>query len=139
MDQGKQDVLVHLADEDWVPLYDDISFKLLRYSEETGSWTVVFKCLEGSSFAAHFHHGPGEFYMIKGRMVYRAGEAVTGDYGYEPLGAFHERTNFPEETEILFTNHGPIGFIDDEGNTIALMDYAFVRDKVAEHKASKAA
>lgn len=139
MNENPDDILLHVDEQAWIPLYDGISFKLLRISEETGTWTVMFRCLAGSSFAPHFHHGPGEFFMVSGRMVYRAGQAVAGDYGYEPLGVFHEETNFPEDTDILFTNHGPIAFVDDEKNVIGIMDYAFVRDKAAEFAAQQAA
>lgn len=139
MNDNPADVLIHIGRTEWIPLYEGISYKLLRVSEETGAWTVVFRCLAGSSFAPHFHHGAGEFYVIAGRMVYRAGEAVAGDYGYEPLGVFHETTNFPVETELLFTNHGPLAFVDDAKNVVGIMDYALMRDKAAEFAAKRAA
>ena len=79
------DVLVKTTDLPWVPLAEGIDFRVLRTSPETGTWTVLLRAQAGSSFAKHRHLGPGEYFMIKGRMEYRAGCAVAGDYGYEPL------------------------------------------------------
>ena len=136
MKENPIDVLCHVDKQEWIPLYEDISYKLLRISEETGTWTVIFRCKAGSHFEPHFHYGAGEFYIISGHMSYRAGEAVTGDYGYEPLGVFHERTDFTKDTDLLFTNHGPIAFVDDDKNIIGIMDYALVRDTAAAHHKS---
>lgn len=111
----------------WVPMIEGIDFKLLRVSEQTGVWTVLFRCQAGSHFPIHQHHGAGEYYVINGRMQYVAGEAVTGCYGYEPLGAIHEKTLFPEYTELLFTNHGPVAFLNDDGSIKQMLDYALLR------------
>ena len=62
--------------------------------------------------------------MVKWRMEYRAGSAVAGDYGYEPLDAVHEETNFTEYSELYFTNHGPVVFIDDADNAISILDHS---------------
>lgn len=112
----------------WVPIIDGIDFKLLRVSQESGAWTVLFRCQPGSFFPIHKHHGAGEYFVITGRMQYVAGEAVAGCYGYEPLGALHEKTLFPEYTELLFTNHGPVAFLDDDGNIKQILDYALLCD-----------
>jgi hypothetical protein len=45
-------------------------------------------------------------------------------------------TNFPENTTLYFTNFGPIRFIDDENNTVGLLDWQGIR-KVAEEGAAK--
>ena len=62
--------------------------------------------------------------MVKGRMEYRAGTAVAGDYGYEPLDAVHEETNFPEYSELYFTNHGPVVFLDDYANVTSILEHS---------------
>lgn len=99
----------------WESMLEGIDYKLLRLSRETGAWTVIFRCAKGASFPPHYHITPGEYYVIKGKMSYRAGIANTGDYGYEPLGVFHEQTIFEEETELLFTNFGPVAFTNPDG------------------------
>ena len=48
-----------------------IRWKLLHVSPERGSWTAIFDCPKGSSFAPHVHAGPGEYLMTKGKMDVR--------------------------------------------------------------------
>lgn len=105
----------------WESMLEGIDYKLLRLSRETGAWTVIFRCAKGASFPPHYHITPGEYYVIKGKMSYRAGIANTGDYGYEPLGVFHEQTIFEEETELLFTNFGPVAFTNPDGTVSSIL------------------
>lgn len=123
MTSAQTDILLDPDTLPWHNLVDGIDVKLLRASEETGTWTVLLNCSPGSSFARHKHLGAGEYYVVSGRMQYRAGEAKTGDYGYEPLGAIHDHTFFPEQTLLLFTNHGPVVFIDDEDEVTAVLNH----------------
>ena len=122
------DVFQPASRMEWLPMFPGITFKPLRVSDETGVWTVVFRCQKGSGFAPHYHLGPGEYYMISGRMSYRVGEAVAGDYGFEPVGALHEHTDFLEDTDLLFTAFGPVAFIDDNKQIILLMDHVYIRE-----------
>lgn len=127
------DILLHTGDLAWTPLVEGIDVKLLYSSGETGRWTVLLNCEAGSSFAKHKHFGPGEYYVVQGRMEYRAGCAVTGDYGYEPLGAVHESTTFPEKTLLHFTNYGPVLFLDEDDNVISVLDNDFLEQLVADN------
>lgn len=119
----QEELLIKAQDRRWVPIVDGIELKLLRASAETGDWTVLFRCQPGSFFPSHRHYGAGEYYMLTGRMVYRMGEAVAGDYGYEPLGATHEKTTFPEYSELIFTNHGPVIFLNADGSLGDVLDH----------------
>ncbi len=124
------EVLLHAGAKPWVEFAPGIEFKTLRTSAETGVWTVLFRCAAGSAFPPHVHHGAGEYLMTKGRMQYRMGEALAGDYGYEPLGAFHELTSFVEDTEMIFTNHGPVVFTDEQGQGVKMiLDWKFFADR----------
>ncbi|MFC7051018.1 2,4'-dihydroxyacetophenone dioxygenase family protein [Emcibacter nanhaiensis] len=123
-----KDILVKTEELPWVEMVDGVDFRLLRTCNITGAWTVYFRCAAGSSFPRHQHFGAGEYLVTKGRMVYRAGEAAAGDYGYEPLDVIHELTSFPEYTELYFTNFGPVIFMDDEGNVQSILDHNAVRD-----------
>ena len=58
-----------------------VQWKLLHVSPEIGSWTVVFRCPAGSTFAPHVHHGPGEGYVFKGEIEVRGGERMGGTTG----------------------------------------------------------
>lgn len=126
-----QDTYIHVDGEQWLPFGDTagIEFKLLRASQETGTWTSLFKCAAQSSFARHRHLGAGEYYMVYGEMEVRGGAraggvtAVAGDYGYEPNGIIHDSTEFTKETVFYFTNHGPIVFIDEQDNAQFVLDW----------------
>ena len=128
------DILVKTTDLPWVPLAEGIDYRVLRTSPETGTWTVLLRAQAGSSFVKHRHLGPGEYFMIKGRMEYRAGCAVAGDYGYEPLDAVHEETKFTEYSELYFTNHGPVVFLDDNDNVTSILDHSVISQLAAAHE-----
>ena len=66
------DVLIDPSNLPWIPIADGIDYRILRTSKETGVWTVLFRAQPGAVFAPHRHLGAGEYYVIKGRMQYRA-------------------------------------------------------------------
>src|SRR3954462_12091280 len=104
----------------------------------------ALNCSKGSSIPRHEHLGAGEYYVISGKMEVRGGvenggiTAITGDYGYEPNGVIHDLTNFPEDTTLYFTNFGPIRFIDNDNNTVGLLDWQGVLKAAAEGSANLA-
>ena len=106
-----------------------IRWKLLHVSPESGAWTAYYDCPAGSSFAAHIHMGPGEYFLTKGRMDVRGGVAAGGatavapGYGYESANARHDETNFPEDSEFYMTFLGPLHFIEPDGTTVALVGW----------------
>jgi hypothetical protein len=67
---------------------------------------------------------------MKGRMEYRMGTAAAGTYGYEPLGVIHDLTLFPEYTELLFTNYGPVAFLNEDDSVSAILDHAELQRRV---------
>ena len=111
-----------------------IRWKLLNVSPEMGAWTAYYECPKGSSFAPHVHIGPGEYFLTKGKMEVRGGEGEGGStatapgYGYESCMALHTETYFPEDSEFYMTFLGPLNFIDEDGNTIALVTWKDVQD-----------
>jgi len=142
---GLGDIYVKTSAEPWINFSPGIDFKLLRTSQETGAWTVLFKCAAGSSFARHEHLAAGEYLMVSGTMEIRGGverggvTARTGDYGFEANGTWHDDTKFTEETILYFTNFGPIRFVDDEDRTLAVLDYKMLRDVAQAGRAKLAA
>jgi len=126
---------LHIATGDlpWRALFPGVDFKLLRVSAENGAFTLLLRTLAGASLPRHRHLGAGEYYMVSGRMLVRGGKerggitALAGDWGYEPLSMIHDSTEFPEASELLFTNHGPIQFLDDNDNTVAILDWQEVQ------------
>lgn len=114
----------------WEPFPDALSvggitWKLLHVSPEAGTWTAVFECPAGSSFNAHFHTGPGEYFLYKGKMEVRGGVENGGDtaiapgYGFESSGARHDKTYFPVDSAFYMTFSGPLAFIQQDGSVIA--------------------
>lgn len=125
---------VQMNEVDWKPFptmfsTGGIGWKLLHVSPEMGSWTAIFDCPAGSSFAAHIHVGPGEYFLTKGRMDVRGGQDAGGDtafapgYGYESANARHDRTNFPVDSEFYMTFLGPLVFIKPDGTPIAVVGW----------------
>jgi anti-sigma factor ChrR (cupin superfamily) len=129
---GPPEVLQHTSQLRWVPIVAGIDYRLLFTSAETGRWTVLFRCQPGSSFPRHRHYGAGEYFVVTGRMEYRMGTAVAGTYGYEPLGSIHDSTTFPEYTELLFTNFGPVVFLGDDGSVGSILDHVLLERLAAE-------
>ena len=124
-----EDKYVNSSALPWKEFGGGVDFKLLRTSQETGTWTVLFRCAAGSSIAPHRHLGGGEYLMVKGKMEVRGGAenggitAITGDYGYEPNGVLHDSTSFPEYTELYFTNNGAIQFLTEDLQPDFVLDY----------------
>lgn len=121
---------VQIDDMPWAPFPDafskgGITWRLLYVSPEAGTWTAVFECPAGSSFNAHFHTGPGEYFLYKGRMDVRGGKAAGGDtavapgYGFESSGARHDQTSFPVPSAFYMTFSGPLAFINPDATVIA--------------------
>ena len=119
----------------WAPFPDafsvgGISWKLLHVSPEAGTWTAIYDCPAGSSFNAHIHTGPGEYFLYKGRMDVRGGAANGGDtaiapgYGFESSGARHDHTCFPVDSAFYMTFSGPLAFIQPDGSVIAIVGWA---------------
>ncbi len=123
------EVKLSTAEMPWIVFAPGIDYKILRTSAETGVWTVLFRCAKGSAFPPHLHYGAGEYFMLKGVMDYRMGVARAGDFGYEPLGVYHERTEFVEDSELLFTNHGPVAFVNEDLSVKMLLDWKFFADQ----------
>jgi anti-sigma factor ChrR (cupin superfamily) len=97
----------------WIETPGGNSLKILRVSEETGSWSALFRAAKGTTNPPHIHLGPADFYDRSGVMEYRGGVSRAGDWIYEPNGAEHEATHHPEETIYLANVHGAIAFYGD--------------------------
>jgi hypothetical protein len=72
--------------------------------------------------------------MFKGTMDYRMGVAKAGDYGYEPLAVYHEHTQFLEDSELFFTNYGPIAFLNEDKTVKLLLDWKFFADQQGDNQ-----
>jgi quercetin dioxygenase-like cupin family protein len=140
-----RDIYIHTSQQPWLQFSPGIEFKVLRATQETGHWTVLFKCAPGAAFARHEHLGAGEYYMVSGKMEIRGGvenggiTAFPGDYGFEPNGIIHDHTEFPEESVLYFTNYGPIRFINDADDTVMVLDWRGILKMEEQARAALAA
>jgi acetylacetone-cleaving enzyme len=111
MKQKAQEEYVQIDEGSWAPFPDafstgGITWKLLHASPEAGTWTAIFECPAGSSFNPHFHTGPGEYLLYKGKMEVRGGSESGGDtaiapgYGFESSGSRHDKTFFPVDSAL---------------------------------------
>ncbi len=116
-------LLIRPDDLKWTETAGGNSIKVLRVSEETGSWSALFRAAKGTTNAPHIHLGPADFYMIEGVLEYRGGVARAGDWIYEPNGAVHESTHHPEETIYLANVHGGIAFTGENQEILGISDW----------------
>jgi anti-sigma factor ChrR (cupin superfamily) len=115
----------------WVTLGEGVKFKLLRYCEVTGDWVLYVQLQPGVKFGRHKHITPAEFFITKGELVFERGSARAGVYGYEEIGEIHEEACGMEETEFLYTGHGPVAFIDKDDKFLFLADLEFYKNAAA--------
>jgi len=116
------EICLNVNEQKWVPTGEGAWIKVLRVSRETGNWVALFKQSAGTVAPPHKHLGAAEFYVLEGCIDYRGGKAEAGYYGYEPLGAVHEKTSFPVDTIYLLTSYGPLAMRNESGELIGVMD-----------------
>ena len=101
-------------------------WKLLHVSPEAGSWTAAFLYLKGASVPKYIHAGPGEYFMVRGKLTVRGGDDKGGTtatapcFEYEATGAVHDETLFLEDTEVYMRFQGPLQFVGPDGQTTML-------------------
>jgi anti-sigma factor ChrR (cupin superfamily) len=117
------EIMVQTADMPWVKMGDGVDIKILRVSEETGFWSAIIRMQPGCQFASHKHLAPADFYVLKGCLKYRLGEAGEGCYAYEPTGAIHESTTCDEETTLTFNSYGPSIFFNEDGSVKQILNH----------------
>jgi len=127
-----------LVSTEWKPLPEGFGasggrWKLLHVSPESGSWTAAFLYPKGASVPSHIHVGPGEYFMVRGKLEVRGGgddggvTATAPCYGYEATGAIHDETLFLEETEVYMRFQGPLQFVGPDGQTVAVVGWEQVQ------------
>ncbi|PLB44944.1 hypothetical protein P170DRAFT_450007 [Aspergillus steynii IBT 23096] len=107
----------------WLPLAPKVWIKILRLSPETESYTVIVRAEPGGVLPRHRHLDNAEIFILKGNGAHpQTGIFAQGDYVTERKGATHEPLVFQEETELLMISNGPSAFLDDNDQTLYLMD-----------------
>ncbi len=129
---------VPLNQHEWQPLPATFSaggatWQLLHVSPEAGSWTAAFRYPKGSSVPSHVHVGPGEYFLMRGKLEVRGGDYGGGDtvtapsYGYEATGARHHETLFLEDSEVYMRFQGPLQMVDSSGKTVGVYGWEEVQ------------
>lgn len=91
--------------------------KLVRCSLTEDSYTNIVRWPAGLRLAAHHHYGHVSGFTLEGSWRYLEYDwvATPGSFVFEPPGTFH-RLDVLEDTMALFTTHGAMDWVDDEGN-----------------------
>ncbi len=125
------EILVQTDDIPWVKMGDGVGIKVLRVSEETGFWSALIRMEPGCVFASHKHLAPADFFVLKGKLEYRMGEAAAGCYAYEPTGAVHETTTCSEETILTFNAYGPSIYFNEDGSVKQILNHETALEMLA--------
>ncbi len=112
----------------WHSLGEGIAFQLLRYCDVTGQWALYVRMAPGSRILTHRHLSSGEFFVTRGELIYDAGSAPAGVYGYEALGEVHSEARAEVETEYLFLGHGAVAFTGEDDKIDFILDAAFLKN-----------
>lgn len=87
----------------------------------------------------HFHTGPGEYLLYKGKMEVRGGSesggetAIAPGYGFESSGSRHDKTFFPVDSAFYMTFSGPLAFVQPDGTVIANVGWSEVQGAWEAH------
>ncbi len=118
----------------WKPwVMDGVEYKLLATDPKTNGFTCLLRVEGGTVAPVHHHLGAIEVYVVSGEIYYE--EADIGrqdDYIYEPAGDIHRPVS-PDGCILFCVFHGPIAGLDDDGNTIGVVDGKMMRNMAEEH------
>lgn len=120
-EQAAGDLLLNPDTIPWVPQADGVWFRPLRLSPGLGTWSNLLRVTKQGRINLHRHLAPVEAWVIRGQWRYLEHEWVAGpgNYVYEPAGDVHTLVTLGEEEMItLFTMHGPIEYMDPDGELI---------------------
>lgn len=116
------DLLIDTATLPWVRVFDGLEIQMLNWDPSSGAYALMMRYKAGYVAPRHRHLAPAEFYVISGHMTYAAGSATAGSWGVEPTGIEHDRTSFLEDTVLLYRAAGAIVALDDDGNTLNVIE-----------------
>jgi quercetin dioxygenase-like cupin family protein len=109
----------------WIelPSAPGLSFKPLRASLETGTFSAVVRLARGSKLAGLVHLGAMDMFVLSGRLTYPegplAGTLTPGAWGYVPANARIERLDAEDDVEFLGNFYGPVAFLGENGRSVS--------------------
>jgi len=102
-----------------LPQLPNCSFKPLRASPETGSFTVLIKAPKGTVMPTMVHLGAADTFVLSGKLTFQdgplKGSIGPGVWAYTPAGAKVRGTLAEEDTEYLATFYAPAAALGPDG------------------------
>ena len=134
-DMFAADVLTH--DEKWYPVGEAGHTRPLIFDLTSGAWISLFRGKGNGTIQRHRHSATVTGWTFEGAWGYRERDwlATAGSFVYEAAGDIHTLyiPADPGHMTALFHVHGPLIYLDDDGNAVDYED-VFVRvDKYAKH------
>ena len=106
-----------------IPQAPGMRFKPLRASGESGMISAVVGLDAGAEVAPAVHLGAVDLLVLSGRLRYTQEPLVAtvgpGTWGYIPANARVEGLVVEADTAMLMNFHGPVAFLDADGDGVA--------------------
>jgi 2,4'-dihydroxyacetophenone dioxygenase len=116
----------------WANWGPGIDVKLLRVSEETGTYVLMARFGAGVVLPRHRHLGSVSAYTVSGRWRYLEYDwvATEGSFIYEPPGSTHTLTA-DEESVVVFTIDGGLLLLGPNDELLLYEDFSVARERYA--------
>lgn len=116
----------------------DVWWRPLMFDIANGNHVEILRVRKGGSLGRHLHPTPVHGFVLEGRWRYLEHDWVAepGAYVYEPAGDAHTLVCEEEEMKTLFHINGPILYVDDESNVIAMDDNKSLIQRARAHYGS---
>ena len=92
---------VRATDEQWKSVLPGIFLKVLYMDTRTGRMSALARMAPGSSYQAHRHTAPEEFYILEGSCFCGGRPLHVGDYHRAEVGSVHYETSSQEGCLML--------------------------------------
>ena len=134
----------HLNSEElpWVEQGEGIEMKVLRVSDDFGTWVVLNRFQPGVTLPTHRHSGGVTAYTISGKWHYLEHEfiATTGSVVREPACSAHTLTvpaDAAEPAVVFFVIEGSLTHIGPDGSIWGISDAQTERQRYFELAAAQ--
>ncbi|WP_394824605.1 2,4'-dihydroxyacetophenone dioxygenase family protein [Pendulispora albinea] len=114
-----------LAQLDWVPLREGLSFKPITFYPDGSGWQLLLRLEPGTVIPPHRHTGEVHGFNLSGsRFLINTKETVgPGTYVYEPPGNADTWKQIGDEPCIVHIEvKGRIEYLDDRGTIVRTVD-----------------
>ena len=128
---------VFVEDEKWYSLGKLGKVRPLMFDVANGGWVSILKAEGEGTIQKHRHASPVTGWTLDGAWGYREYDWVAraGSFVYEPPGHIHTLYIHPEARKMtaLFHVHGPLVYLDDQGNSVDYDDVFLRLDRYSKH------